>query len=326
MLAKAERLTNFSSPAPPGHSTQHKLDAIHLHRPSTALWMHQRTLRYHKHLQIDADCGPNLSSTSGSEADSSLHNAVSTLALLDLLLAQTPPAAPDSDSSVSLQPETAELSMSPTETVHAPEVDTSPSKTNLAQSAGASAQLTSCTSAQISTSTPAQTSASISSETPAGTSAQTSAGTFAQTSEGIWAQAWQPLEAGQAAQAQAKHAQQAKTNSSAAHANVRSTSLPSLRFWRQQQTSDDDTHADKQQQKLHHNSGQSTFCCSCSCQQTKFAMHPPLYSSPAASLPPIIISGSSRTSMLYFLFCISILYRFYIYTIYFLIFHQALVA
>ena len=233
MLAKAEQTHNPAAPTPPGHSSQHRLDVIPLHRPSTPLQRHRRTPHYHRHLQIH--CSPNPSSTSRPEADPSPHSAVNTLALLDLLLAQMPPAAPTSDSSVSLQSETAELCQSPTEAaVVAPEFDTSLSLPKPARSAGASGQTISGKSAQ----------------TTSGTSAQTPAGTSAQTPEDIWAQAWQPLEAGQAAQAQ-----QAKTNASAAHANVKSTSLPLLRFWRQQQLSDDDGHTDQQQQKLHHNSG-----------------------------------------------------------------------
>lgn len=261
--------------------------------------MHRRILHYHKHLQIIADCSPNLSSTSRSEADPSLRNAASTLALLDLLLAQTSPAAPRSDSTVRVQSETAELSLSPTGAADlAPGLGTSPLPPQPAQSAGVSADVAPQTSAQAPASTSEQMPASVPAEPQAGTSAQAPASTSAQTPEDIWAQAWQPLEAGQAASAQqAKHAQQAKTRSSAADANVKSTSLPPLRFWRQHQSSDDDGHPDKQQQKLRHNSGHHTVYCSCSCLTLNVPMRtrlPPFPPPPLPFLPPVSTSGSSR--------------------------------
>lgn len=219
-----------------------------------------------------ADSSRSLNSTNRSMADPTPHDALSTLALLELLLAETPPSPDSSDSSVSLQPEAAEPSQSHTEAARVKtEVDSPLLQPTAVPSAGTSTQILAGTSAQTpSAFIPTQTSsASASAQTLRGTSTQTSpACTSAQTPGDIWALAWQPLEASQAAQAQqakhaqrAKHAQQANRSPSAVHATAKSPGLSSLRFWRQQQGPDADGPTDKQQEQ-HYTSGQFHICSS----------------------------------------------------------------
>ena len=213
---------------PSGHTALRLLHAFPLHKPVTVLRRQQRTAHKHRRLRVHAQSGQNITSSSGT--DPSPCSAANTLALLELLLAQPQPLAQNSDSSASLQSDTPKLSQSHAEAAHlAP--NTSPRSPEPALPAG----------------TPAQT--------PARTTAQMPARITAQTSADIWTQAWQPLEAGQAAQAQqAKHAQQASKTFTAA--NTKNTSLPSLRFWRQQQLPNDDIYRDKQrQQQRRHTSG-----------------------------------------------------------------------
>lgn len=219
-----------------GHPRQCVLAALTHHRSTPTLGRLRHTSHHQRHLQIPADPRSNLDTTSATGPGS--HSAVSTLALLELLLAQPPTVSHTSESSTTRHSQAAETSASLSE---APRVDTS----------------------QLSPK-PAL---------PSGTPAQTQAGTPAQTPADIWSQAWQPLEAGQAAQAQqanqaqqAKHAQQAQQankDSLPAHTNTRNAGLPVFGFWRHQQLPVPHLYTGKHQQrpKLHQNSGQYRGSC-----------------------------------------------------------------
>lgn len=260
----------YAAFAPSGHRIQHTVDVFPLHRLSAAIRRHRHSPNPLRHSRMLADSSCNLSRTDRPMADPTPHDAVSTLALLELLLAQAPPSSHSSDSSVSKpnsrQVGTAEPSQSHTEAAGIkPEVDSSLSSPTAVPSAGMSTQISAGTSAQTpSARTSTQTSSAFTpAQTLRGTTTQTSSAcTSAQIPGDIWALAWQPLEASHAAKAQqakhaqrAKHAQQANRSPSAVHATAKSPGLSSLRFWRQQQGPDDDGNTDKQQEQ-HYTSGQ----------------------------------------------------------------------